>query len=305
MDRNTFNSTDSNQSNSSGIPINESEVRYVLPVYRDLIHNMRSVMTGYNNIINNYNQNVSEYLSAINEYRNDIRLMNSHLFNNLPHSQSNILHTPINSTRSTRTRPLNTRAPNIRSVPTRTTAVGNTESYTFSPPNASYFSNIFSFPSTPTVPINLGTYNYENVIVSPTQREIENAIEVFNYTENNVQYNRSCPITMEDFVINDRVSRIRYCGHTFKEEAINNWFRMNVRCPVCRYDIRDYRNNDTIDASNSSINTDDITNRITNELTSLLSQALQSQIQSNMISNSINVVAPAPFTKGMITSPLL
>jgi hypothetical protein len=159
------------------------------------------------------------------------------------------------------------------------------------------FSNIFSFPIN-----NLGTRTYEDVIVSPTRREIDNAVEVFNYTENNTQNHHSCPITMEEFVINDRVSRIRHCGHTFHEEAINNWFRLNVRCPVCRYDIREYTNNNgtidvsnngttdissnNIDISNSSINTDDITTRVTNELTSLLTHALQNQLQSNMNSQN-------------------
>ena len=34
--------------------------------------------------------------------------------------------------------------------------------------------------------------------------------------------------------------QIRHCGHTFQEHAIMNWFQSNTRCPVCRYDIRDY-----------------------------------------------------------------
>lgn len=295
MNRNVFNSR---QPSTTGTQDNEYEnnqrsVNDMIHIYRNLTHSMRDVMTGYNNTINNYNQNISGYLSAINEYRNDVRVMQSQLFNNLPYPQQNILHTPINSARSSRTntpsRPTRTRASNIGSYPIRTN-VGNTESYTFSSPD-SLFSNIFSFPIN-----NLGTRTYEDVIVSPTRREIENAIEVFNYTESESQPHRNCPITMEDFVINDRVSRIRHCGHTFREEAINNWFRLNVRCPVCRYDIREYRNNDTIDISNndttdissnnidisnSSINTDDITTRVTNELTSLLTHALQSQLQSN------------------------
>ena len=309
MNRNVFNSR---QSPTTGTRDNEYEnnqrsVNDMIHIYRNLTHSMRDVMTGYNNTINNYNQNISGYLSAINEYRNDVRVMQSQLFNNLPYHQQNILHTPINSARSSRTntpsRPTRTRASNIGSYPVRTN-VGNTESYTFSSPD-SLFSNIFSFPIN-----NLGTRTYEDVIVSPTRREIENAVEVFNYTENNTQNHHSCPITMEEFVINDRVSRIRHCGHTFREEAINNWFRLNVRCPVCRYDIREYTNNNgtidvsnndtmdvsdnditdasdnTIDISNSSINTDDITTRVTNELTSLLTHALQSQLQSNMNSRS-------------------
>lgn len=325
MDRNSFNSTNTRRSQTQqpDIPMNDyaNTQRYInntLSIYHDLIHNM----SGYTNIMNSYNQNISVFLSTINNYRNDIRTLRSQLFMNLPHSPNNILHTPVNSTRSS-----------INNTPTQTSNVqttsthpvrrqfGNTDSYTFSSPN-SLFSNIFSFPSTTNVPINqnnmrellLGTTIYEDVIVSPTQSEIDNAVEVFTYTENNTENQHTCPITMEEFIINDRVSRIRHCGHTFREEAINNWFRMNVRCPVCRYDIREYRNNNAmdisvnnttdvpnnddtidmssnnIDVSNSTINTDDITNRITNELTSLLTQAWQSRLQTNMNGNSQNPV---------------
>jgi hypothetical protein len=45
---------------------------------------------------------------------------------------------------------------------------------------------------------------------------------------------------LEEFHEDDMVCQIRHCGHCFKEDAIRNWFRQKVRCPVCRYDIRDY-----------------------------------------------------------------
>ena len=48
---------------------------------------------------------------------------------------------------------------------------------------------------------------------------------------------------MDEFNDNDMVTVIRQCGHTFHTEHIMNWFRSNCRCPVCRYDIRDYNSN--------------------------------------------------------------
>ena len=39
------------------------------------------------------------------------------------------------------------------------------------------------------------------------------------------------------------VSVIRQCNHIFKTEELNTWFRSNCRCPVCRYDIRNYNTN--------------------------------------------------------------
>ena len=67
---------------------------------------------------------------------------------------------------------------------------------------------------------------------------------------------------MDDFNDNDMVTVIRHCGHIFHTEHLMNWFRSNCRCPVCRYDIRDYNNTSseyfnspgtTIDSSNNNL----------------------------------------------------
>jgi hypothetical protein len=52
--------------------------------------------------------------------------------------------------------------------------------------------------------------------------------------------NNECPITLEEFADGEQIRQIHHCKHSFKEAAIQNWFRSNVRCPVCRYDIREY-----------------------------------------------------------------
>jgi len=79
----------------------------------------------------------------------------------------------------------------------------------------------------------------EDVVVAPTQEQISNAVEriFIEHPDPNVR----CPISLEEFGRNDNILRIRHCKHIFKEESLLNWFRRNVRCPVCRYDIRDYR----------------------------------------------------------------
>jgi hypothetical protein len=47
-----------------------------------------------------------------------------------------------------------------------------------------------------------------------------------------------CPITQEEFVYDDRVSRINYCGHSFMEEALHTYLtEFDNRCPVCRHNI--------------------------------------------------------------------
>lgn len=78
------------------------------------------------------------------------------------------------------------------------------------------------------------------VLIYPTQAQIETATRRVRYCDISRPINTNCPISMEDFNDNDMVTVIRHCGHTFHTESLMNWFRTNCRCPVCRYDIRDY-----------------------------------------------------------------
>jgi hypothetical protein len=76
--------------------------------------------------------------------------------------------------------------------------------------------------------------------VRPTEQQILNATRLFEYADDMTDINNRCPITLEDFQENETVCQIKHCRHTFKEQSLRNWFQSNVRCPVCRYDIRDY-----------------------------------------------------------------
>ena len=86
------------------------------------------------------------------------------------------------------------------------------------------------------------TFNdlFTNVAVRPTEQQILTATRLFEYADDMTDINNRCPITLEDFQENETVCQIKHCRHTFKEQSLRNWFQNNVRCPVCRYDIRDY-----------------------------------------------------------------
>ena len=86
--------------------------------------------------------------------------------------------------------------------------------------------------------LQLGIRPMEDVIVRPTAIQFEQATQSILY--DNTLVEATCPITLETFQENDEICRIRHCGHTFKRQAIQSWFQRNVRCPVCRYDIREY-----------------------------------------------------------------
>lgn len=79
---------------------------------------------------------------------------------------------------------------------------------------------------------------FQDVIVRPTPEQISSAVNRFQYDTTLQLRNTNCPITLEDFQEGDPLIQIIYCQHCFHEHALENWFQQNVRCPVCRYDIR-------------------------------------------------------------------
>jgi hypothetical protein len=76
---------------------------------------------------------------------------------------------------------------------------------------------------------------HEAVIVRPTQQQINAAssiVELSNSTDN-------CSICQEPLISeSERVRRLTHCQHMFHHSCITTWFATNVRCPVCRHDIR-------------------------------------------------------------------
>ena len=89
---------------------------------------------------------------------------------------------------------------------------------------------------------------FQDVVVSPSPEQITRATETYSYHIGE-ETNTQCPITLDEFQENENVCRIRHCGHTFRENALRNWFQQNVRCPVCRYDIRTNNETDPADES--------------------------------------------------------
>lgn len=91
----------------------------------------------------------------------------------------------------------------------------------------------------------------EDVVVRPTTEDIQNAVEIAFVGE--YEPHARCPISLEEFTPSDYVMRICYCMHLFNGDSLMNWFRQNVRCPVCRYDIRDYVRPQVRDLSNNDL----------------------------------------------------
>jgi hypothetical protein len=80
-----------------------------------------------------------------------------------------------------------------------------------------------------------------------SQQQINDAVETVEYNEDMPE--ERCPITLENFIVGENICRIRHCCHIFKSTGLMMWFQRNVRCPVCRYDIRTYHSRTATTAS--------------------------------------------------------
>jgi hypothetical protein len=94
------------------------------------------------------------------------------------------------------------------------------------------------------------------VEIYPTEPQIESATRILRFSDIITPNNLNCPISLEPFRDEDYVSIIRHCNHIFHTNQLNTWFRSNCRCPVCRYDIREYNTEITrqhVDLSNNNV----------------------------------------------------
>jgi hypothetical protein len=110
------------------------------------------------------------------------------------------------------------------------------------------------------------------VLSNQSRRQISESTEQLRYGELLYPMHTVCPISHEPFNENSQVTVIRHCGHIFNTSELNTWFENHFICPVCRYDIRNYRSNSNLvsrraERNNQSVNTfiDSSNNRSEND----------------------------------------
>jgi hypothetical protein len=98
--------------------------------------------------------------------------------------------------------------------------------------------NVYSIEIDRIIPALFPT-NTTNNNVPPTNTQITYATSVFTCDlSNNDLISTVCPISLEDFINGESLTRINHCGHVFKTGELAHWFTRNSHCPSCRYDIR-------------------------------------------------------------------
>jgi len=142
----------------------------------------------------------------------------------------------------------------------------------------------------------LNQTQFQDVIIRPTQEQINNATRTIIYSGTAELLNHRCPISLIDFEEDQELLQIIPCGHCFYQEYIQGWFRSNVRCPVCRCDIRNYSTEETgnreqttdlsTNMHNFQQNANTIFDNITNNLANILNNYLENEFDSS--NNLIN-----------------
>jgi len=136
--------------------------------------------------------------------------------------------------------------------------------------------------------------NLQDVIIRPTAEQIRLATETIIYDPSLITQFQ-CPISLESFVTGEEISRVKHCRHCFKQSFLMNWFQRNVRCPVCRYDIRDYNISEPIlddeqeEPTRIPVNNTSSIN-LTNNISNILRNFLNNEIERNIpyVNNTLN-----------------
>ena len=84
------------------------------------------------------------------------------------------------------------------------------------------------------------TMNDSPVRVRPSVAQIRRATRTLLFRDISNTTQTICPIDRELLHAEDTVLQIIHCDHFFRDTNLRRHFRGNTRCPLCRYDIRDY-----------------------------------------------------------------
>ena len=188
-------------------------------------HTLSQIIFEYNDNMNYYNHNM----------RNLINIYERTIYSSIT-NRENIGNIFVSSSNSS----IGQNIQEQRQTAQRQTAQRQTTTFIDNSSNPIYYPNtlrpfesyILNYPFT--------TINrsFEDVVVRPTNEQILVSTEMTTWNSESTQI--QCPISLELFSEGSTICRIRHCRHIFNPNSLMSWFERNVRCPVCRFDIREY-----------------------------------------------------------------
>jgi len=106
-------------------------------------------------------------------------------------------------------------------------------------PNANLFSMLYTYTQPITRTTNNGADTRGPAI--PTPEQIRRATLNTTYSNIITPVNNTCPISRDEFEDESEITMIRGCNHIFNRVSLREWFVNHSTCPMCRNDIRNYR----------------------------------------------------------------
>jgi hypothetical protein len=134
----------------------------------------------------------------------------------------------------------------------------------------------------------LSNYLNTSVIVRPTPEQIQNASVLVRYDSIENPSAEYCPISLDEFNDDDQVRQIIHCGHIFHQNSFQQWFARNSRCPICRYDIRNYSNTSSGNTNSEQTSEQNTSRQTRTEETSSTQPISNVQLSRNTDSNQFD-----------------
>lgn len=184
-------------------------------------NNLEQYDKNLNDIIYYYNKNMLEYHHNIENIVNLFIRDN----NNNNSNENNRRNTPVNN--------INNRSNNTNNRRTNTNNSSHSNNILnryLRRNNDNTYRSFYTF-----IPLSTTNNNTTNIL---SRLQIETATETIKYS--NEMNETICPISFEDFIVDEDITKIKHCGHYFKTTSLMNWLVRSHFCPVCRYDLCSY-----------------------------------------------------------------
>lgn len=205
---------------------NENTINYMR------INNNLETLSNNQNLLFNILLSIKNSIANIHRYRDRERYNNiSSTYNT---TSSPLFSDSYNSTTSRN----NSNRTHTPSSSSRTTSV---------PPSENVFNRLRNVEISLTEPFNTGILGFLNNIEPSSNNNItiENLLqntEIVLYNSS-MNINNTCSICRTDYEENSILRKINHCNHYFHQSCIDNWFKNNSTCPVCRHSLRDTNEN--------------------------------------------------------------
>lgn len=92
----------------------------------------------------------------------------------------------------------------------------------------------------------------EPVHVGASLEHLRSNTEIIIYNNSEDDTSTICSICQLNLQNNDILRKLKSCSHQFHLNCVDQWFEKNVFCPICRTDVRESDNNQSIDQNINS-----------------------------------------------------